>query len=601
MTEPIVHTLRFPDPAGHLAAVVTELATGGASEIELMMAVWTPGSYLVREFSRHLEGLTATGDDGGERLVTRTAKNRWRVACDGCARVRLRYRLYCHEPSVRTNFVDPEFALLNGAATFLTAVDDGAPAVCPHLVRVVPAAGWRRVISPLPAAPEGPGAEGEAVFLAADFDTLVDSPLYAGSGELRELTVDDVRYVLVDQGGDGFWDGDRAARDTAAVAAALHRFWGEVPYRRYVLFNLVTEGRGGLEHRDSTVLRTSRFKAGTRKGWLDWLGLVCHELFHAWNGKRLRPVELGPFDYQREVYTEQLWAVEGFTAYYDDLLVHRAGLSLAHEYLARLSENLEYLAATPGRHAMPLTAASFNAWIEHYRPDEHSVNRAVSYYRKGAVVAWLLDARIRGATGGRRSLDDVMQRAYRRWSGERGYTAEDLFSVVAEVADEATAGWLAEAVGTAGELDLSPALGGLGLELVEAPRTGDEPGRAPGPAGDEEPAAWLGAETACREGRLWVSAVHRGTPAAAAGLSAGDELLAIDGFRLPPDGLAERLAAYRPGRPATLLVARRKRLQELAVRFGAEPSRKWRLAVDPEAGPGPVAQRAAWLAGRRSP
>ena len=258
-------------------------------------------------------------------------------------------------------------------------------------------------------------------------------------------------------------------------------FWGAAPYPRYVIFNLLTESGGGLEHKNACTLMSSRWKSRTREGYLDWLGLVSHEFFHAWNGKRLRPVELGPFDYEREVYTRGLWMVEGITSYYGDLMVRRAGFSTRKEYLKALGKTIEGVQTTPGRLVQSLDESSFDAWIKLYRRDENTGNSGVSYYTKGEVVAFLLDAKIRRATGGQRSLDDAMRLAYQRYSGERGYRPEEMRKVFEEVAGTGLGPWLAPRRRNRRGARL---LGGPRL-VRPALRAGEEGGggRAPGAAG----------------------------------------------------------------------------------------------------------------------
>ncbi len=603
MDDVISYTLRFPDAANHRVEVEASIPAGGAESVELMMAVWTPGSYLVREFARNVETLSAEGDDGAALGVEKARKNRWRVETGGAERVTVRYRLYCREMSVRTNFVDAGFALLNGAPTFVTRLDEGRPAAGPYRVRVELPGGWETAVTAL--------AEDGGAFVAADYDTLVDAPIYAGSPLVDRFEVEGAEVVLVHEGGGEVWDAARARRDFEAIARTQAALWGTVPFARYVVLNLVTESGGGLEHRDSTVLMTSRWKARTEEGWRDWLGLASHELFHAWNGKRLRPAALGPFDYEREVYTPSLWFVEGVTSYYDDLLVHRAGLSTREQFLEGLGEVVESVQTTPGRLVQPLDDASFDAWIKFYRRDENTPNSGISYYRKGALVAWLLDARIRRATDGAQSLDDLLRAAWSRWSGERGYTAADLRALVAELAGEGTATWLDGALGEAAELDYAPALEWFGLELGEKEdkASGREPVATEGPDADEagparreagakeedEPAAWLGAETEVRDGRLVVTEVRRATPAFAAGVNVEDELLAIDDYRVPPRELAERLKAYRPGDAVSLLVARRERLLRLAATFGAEPEKAFYPRPATDAGDDRHRRLDAWL------
>jgi len=341
---------------------------------------------------------------------------------------------------------------------------------------------------------------------------------------------------------------------------------------------------------------TSRWKARTREGRLDWLGLAGHELFHAWNVKRLRPVELDRFDYERVVYTQGLWMAEGLTSYYDDLLIARAGLATQEEYLKRLSKHVDTLQASPGRLVQSLRAASFDAWIKYYRRDENFVNTGTSYYTKGAVVGFLLDARIRRATRGERSLDDVLRLAWRRYSGEHGFTEAQFRQLVEEVAGRAAGDWLERAVGAADELEYREALDWLGLRFT-LDRARDDGGAEEAEEPRKEPAGWLGIETEVQKGRLTVTEVKRGTPAYQAGVNAGDEILAIGDYRVPPDAWTERLKAFRPGERATLLLARRERLTRLPVTFGEKPARRWKLEVEPKATAEQTAHLAAWLRG----
>lgn len=581
MLEPVSYVVRFPEPHTHYCDVEALIPTEGQPAVELMMAVWAPGSYMVREFSRHIEALSAATEAGSPLSVEKTRKNRWRVVTRGAPRVRVRYRVYAREMSVRTNFVDAGFAILNGAPTFLTRV--GAESR-PHDVRVVLPPAWKEVVCPLPPPP------GEATgFRAADFDTLVDSPLYAGNAPVYRFEVDGKPHQLVNEGEDALWDGPRSAADVERIVREEAAFWGHLPYDRYVFFNLITEASGGLEHKSSTVLMTSRWRPHTREGAVGWLGLAAHELFHAWNVKRLRPAALGPFDYENEVYTRDLWIPEGITSYYEDLVVHRAGLSTRKELLKRLSKEIEALQTAPGRQVQSVEDASFDAWIKYYRQDENFPNSGVSYYTKGGVIAFLLDTRIRRATDGRASLDDVLRRAYARFSGPHGFRSEDFRAVAGEVAGTDLAPWFHRALETTEELDYREALDWYGLRFVESKKKKEDE--------DEDRAGWLGCEVEIQGAKLTVTQVKRGTPAYAAGLNVGDEILAVGDYRTPPtlDGWKERLKAYPPGTQNALLVARREHLLRLPVTFGEEPRLAWKLEEDPEATPEQQAHLDAWL------
>jgi predicted metalloprotease with PDZ domain len=381
--EPIRYTLSFPAPHTHYVDVAASVPTSGQPHVELMMAVWTPGSYLVREYERHVEDVTAQTPDGRDLAVEKTAKNRWRIATGGLPAIVVEYRVYGREMSVRTNWIESRFAFLNGAATFLTLADKTPR---PHEITIVPAEGWTTSLTGLSVADE------PHRYCAPDYDTLVDSPMLVGTPAVYDFVVNGVTHSLVNEGESGVFDGERAAGDVEAIVREHLRMWGTMPYDRYVFLNLITEAGGGLEHRNSAVLMTSRWATRTRKAYIGWLELVSHEFFHVWHIKRLRPIELGPFDYEREAYTRSLWAVEGITEYYGHLLLHRAGLTTRDEFLEALSEKIDALQTTPGRLVQSVAQASYDAWIKLYRPDENTPNTSISYYTKGAVIAFLLDA-----------------------------------------------------------------------------------------------------------------------------------------------------------------------------------------------------------------
>jgi predicted metalloprotease with PDZ domain len=571
--EAIVYTLRFPAPHTHYVEVEARVPADGRADIELMMPVWTPGSYLVREFARHVERLAATTPQGAALPVVRTRKNRWRITTGGAPVVVVQYGVYCREMSVRTNWVDAGFALLNGAPTFITIAGDHAR---PHEIKVDLPPSWQRTVSPLDPAGASPHH-----YVAPDYDTLVDSPLLVGNPAIHEFEEAGVRHVLASEAEGGVWDGPRSARDVQAIVRANLRLWGSLPYPRYVFFNMLTEAGGGLEHANSTVMMSHRWRTGTRRDYLGWLGLVSHEYFHAWNVKRLRPLELGPFDYENEVHTTSLWVAEGFTDYYDGLLVLRAGLSRREDYLEQLGNGIRELQTTPGRLAVSLSSASWDAWIKQYRPDENTPNTNVNYYTKGGIVAFLLDAHVRRLTGGARSLDDVMRLAYARYSGARGYTQDQFRQTASEVAGADLEAFFGSAVDSTDELSYGEALDWYGLQFRTVEARADK--------------GWIGAATKNDAGRLVVTQVRRGTPAHEAGLNVDDEIVAIGDYRVRPEQLEARLEQYRPGQVVSLLIARREQLLRIEVTLGTEPPRGWALEVRPDATPEQQAHLAAWL------
>ena len=579
--EPIRYVLTFPAPHTHYVEVEASIPAGGPT-VELMMPVWTPGSYLVREYARHVEAVAARDEAGGPLAVEKSAKNRWRIQSGGRPRVTVTYRVYGREMSVRTNWIDAGFALINGAPTFLTVAGELAR---PHEVTVTLPPAWTQAQSALPPLPGPPHR-----FRAPDYDTLVDSPMVLGNPSVYEFFVDGKPHALVNVGEAGVFDGTRAARDLEQVVLEHRRMWGTLPYERYLFLNMITEAGGGLEHASSSVLMTSRWATRTRKAYVSWLQLASHEFFHAWNVKRLRPVELGPFDYERENTTRSLWVVEGITDYYGDLAVHRAGLADQKEFLEALSDSVKTLQTTPGRQVQAIELSSYDAWVRHYRPDENSPNVAVSYYTKGYVLAWLLDARIRELTKGAKSLDDVMRTAYGLYSGARGYTQQEFQAVAEQVAGVSLTDFWAQGVSGVAELDYARALATLGLRFkpVEPPKDGEKDG----------PKAHLGAVTRTENGRLLVSQVPRGTPAFEAGLNVEDEIVGVDDFRVQADQWSSRLEQYRPGDAISLLVARRGRFERLTATLGVAPAAAWTVEPDPVAPAPSKARMTDWLAGR---
>ena len=573
---PVRYTVRFPAPHTHYIDVEAWFPAAGRPTVELFMPVWTPGSYLVREYARHVDDLRASAE-GRALAVEKVAKNRWRIETGGAPEIAVRYRVYAREMTVRTNYVGAEFALINGAATFMTL--RGGQARAHHVALELPPA-WTRSMSGLEES--GPAHH----YLAADFDALVDSPIVAGAPNVYEFTVRGVPHFLVNVGGDELWDGVRAAADVQKIVEAQAAFWGGLPYRKYVILNILSEGSGGLEHRNSTVLMTSRWKMRTRRAYVDWLGLVSHELFHVWNVKRLRPIELDRIDYEAENYSRLLWVVEGFTSYYDNLLALRAGVITRDEYLSELAGQIRELQATPGRLAQPVEDASYDAWIRYYRQDENTPNTTISYYTKGAVIAFLLDIEIRRRTAGARSLDDVLGAAHRQHGDGSGFTSAELRAVASQIAGDDLEPFFRHAVESTDELDYSGVCW-LGLRLRQEPRA---------------PGAWLGLALAAGRGtlkddggRLIVTQVRRGTPAFDAGVNVDDEILALGGYRVRPNQWASRLEAFAVGERATLLVSRRDRLISLGVVFGEEPPGPGRLEADPDAAAEGQARLAAWL------
>jgi predicted metalloprotease with PDZ domain len=574
------YRLSMPEPHAHLFHVEL-FVDRPREEVEVVFPVWTPGSYLVREFARHVEGATA-GDGAGHALpLTRVDKYRFLVRAAGAQRVVLRFRVYANELTVRTAHLDGTHGYLNPAAV-LPYVRGRQEE--PHVVEVASPAGWH-VSTAL--------AGGPIQFTARDYDELADSPMEIGTHRtLRFLAMGKAHEIAL--WGRGNLDEDAFVNDARRIVDALGGMMGGLPFERYLfIVHLADRRRGGLEHAASTTLQLARAGFFPRKEYEESLGLLAHELFHAWNVKRLRPAAFVPYDYAREQYTRLLWWFEGATSYYEQVALVRAGIMPAKRWLEALGQALTSLERTPGAAKMSLEEASLLAWVKHYRPDENTPNSAVSYYLKGELVSFALDLALRRQG---RSLDELLRELHGRYE-KTGVPEDGVERVAAELLGaDAARGFFDRFV--RGTEPLALELDAIGLRLRRRAAQGlDDKGGTPGK--EEEGSAragWLGAEIPAGP-KLLVASVREGSPAHRAGLYAGDEIVAEDGFRIERAVMWDRLQERGPGGKLRLTVFRRDELLPVEVVLGEPPEDA--IWLERVAQPTP-AQRAAyesWSAG----
>ena len=576
------YRLLVPEPKSHLLAV--ELAVENVHEAaSLVMPSWTPGSYLMREFPRNVVQFEAT--DGARRPLSwrKTDKNTWRVDAPADGTLRARWVVHADELSVRTSHVDATHAYVNGASVFLYMEGRRHE---PAEIEVVAPQGWR-VTTALPA------LEGTR-FRAADYDELVDSPLEIGIHDVVEWEIHGVTHRFA-VWGRGNLDPRKLAEDTTRIVLAERDLFGILPYPAFTFFlHLASGPGGGLEHRASTSLLADRWSF-RGPPYESFLGLVAHELFHAWNGKRIRPAALGPFDYTRENYTRDLWVVEGITTYYTDLLLRRSGLISQQRYLEKLAEAISRFQTLPGRAVQPLADSSFDTWIKFYRPDANTPNATISYYQKGALTALLLDLEIRRATENARSLDDLMRLLWERYGApDQGFAEGAVEAAAAEVAGTDLRAFFDHALRSTAELDYAGALAAAGLALLPAHQAA--PAGAAAPPAPPPQESRTGLTLRVDGGRVMVVNVLAGSAAWQAGVSPGDELVALDGFRVPaPEWLNARLVERAPGSRAALTVFRRDELVTLALQVDLGPPPRFVLRPLPDATPAQQAVLADWL------
>lgn len=558
------YQIAMPDPASHLFEITLRFEQVNRQDPWLLQfPVWTPGSYLVRDYARFGQDFRAVMLRGSQVEIVpcrKTDKHTWQIPPDPSLEQRVilqvQYRLYAHELTVRTNHLDPSHGYFNGAATFLYAPERRQE---PLLLTVqLPDPAWQ-VATCLAQLHRDP----QSVTLWADsFDQVVDSPVEVGIHQQRNFEVMGKPHQLV-VWGEGNIDLDQVVQDIQQIVPATADYFGsELPYERYLfLLHLSAHGFGGLEHRDCTSLLYSRFGFRQVESYRRFLALVAHEFFHVWNVKRLRPLALETYDYQQESYLTCLWFCEGATSYYENRILLKRGLINSEQFLTLLSERITRFEQAPGKLVQALSESSFDTWIKLYRPHENTANSQVSYYLKGAIVCWLLDLQIRHQSQGSHCFDDVMLDLWQRFGrSEKGYTDQDLQQACEQAAGGSLEDWFAHYIDSPQPLDYSRHLDPFGLILKSAYSSPD-------------PAPYLG--LACREGST-ITAVDMGSPAQRAGIWAGDELLAVEGFRVTGEMLQERLKDYQPGQTVTLTVFQQDQLQTLPVRLDPPcPDRYW--------------------------
>ena len=582
----IAFTVAMPRPHTHLFDIDISIkrgpsATAPAEEL-LVMPVWTPGSYLIREFQRHVQDFEAKDAAGQSLKWEKINKNTWRVVTNGSRDWHATYRVYANELSVRTSELNSSHAYWNSANLlmylegFLTS---------PSTVRVIAPDVWK-VATGLP------GVPGQRnTFRAENFDVLYDSPFEVSNFKTIVFNVKGVPHRIVIDG-EGNYDPERMRRDVQKIVETqVELMGGEIPYRDYTfILHLRTGAGGGLEHANSTSLGYPRFGFAIQRGdrstsaapvqadtpqrdYRGFLSLVSHEFFHLWNVKRIRPDALGPFDYTKENYTKNLWVAEGITDYYADLTLRRAGLITDGEFISANARAIQTLQNTPGRLVQSVEESSFDSWVKYYRPDENSINSQISYYDKGAILGLLLDLEIRKRTNGAKSLDDVLRYLYTEFfKKNRNYTPEDFQKASELAAGGSLEDFFAKYVRGKDELNYNAALEAVGLRLETA---------VPGPTGQPVERVYLGADVRQEQDRLMVTRVYAGSPAYDQGLNTGDQIVALDNARVTREFFNARLAEKKPGDVLNLTIFRFDELSTLLIKLGGRADGTYRIVPLP--------------------
>ncbi|MGX1752816.1 M61 family metallopeptidase [Sphingobacterium sp. NPDC055346] len=541
--------LSFIEPQAHYVEVRMILEGFDQDYLDLKMPVWTPGSYLIREFAKNVEQMKMEDTNGNLLEFDKINKNTWRVHSKG-SQVKVSYRVYSFERSVRTNFVDDQHAFISPAGTFLF-VDgylDHASTVQVDLPSF-----WKKISTGLEL------VEGKLnLFFAENFDILFDSPLEIGNQDSWTFNAAGIphEFAMV---GTANYDKDRLSEDITKIVEVETAIWGSNPNDRYVFItHNYQSSHGGLEHLNSTVLAASRSAYSNNITYNNFLSLVAHEYFHLWNVKRLRPANLGPFNYDEENYTPLLWIFEGFTAYYDNLITRRCGFRNEQEYLNELVSEFNLVLNRPGHKVQSVGLSSFDTWIKQYRPDENSSNVSISYYNKGAMLATMIDISIIAKTNGSKRLDNVLKAAYEKYYliENRGISEKE-FQDLAEEVSGISLKEIFDAVYTTEEIDYNAYFNAIGYQFIDINKENQTPS--------------IGIKVSHQDGRTIIKNVDRNSAAWLDGLNVDDEIVAVNGNRLDPMGreLDQAVINSKIGDPLQILVARDGLMREIMIQLKA--------------------------------
>ncbi len=540
---------------------------------DFKMPAWTPGYYRIMDYAKNIKDFKAEDGAGRPLPWEKTAKNTWRVRSGKAASIVVSYDVYAIARFCADSYLGDDGGFITPAGLFMHVAGRLKD---PVTVSVLPYPDWKSVSTGLDPVAGRPGT-----FTAPDFDTLYDCPILVGNQEI--LTFEAAgRPHMVAAYDLGSADRAKFTGDLKKIVEAAAALMGELPYRHYT-FLLIGPGGGGLEHLNSTAVALNPASLVNPQAYKGWLSFIAHEYFHLFNVKAIRPVALGPFDYDRENYTNMLWVSEGLTVYYEFILLDRAGLMTRDEVLERLGSTIANYENAPGRRHQSATASSFDTWINFFSRGEHSANTTISYYDIGAGLGLLLDLKIREASKGRSSLDDVMRTLYRTFYKEkkRGFTDLEFREVCERAAGVPLDEIFDVYAATVKDWDYAKYLGWAGLAIDLEPRP------APGP--------WFGASTQDQNGSPVVSSVEADSPASLAGLAAQDEILAFDGARVSQRSLAGTIGSHAPGDKVKVLYARRGAMRETAVTLGKKTERSCRITPLPTPTAGQKALFDGWL------
>lgn len=559
----IHHKLSMPEPETHYFHVELELISFSEEELILSLPTWAPGSYLIREFSKNIDLVRAENQKGKALPIEKVAKNKWKITKSPKENVTVKYEYYAFELTVRTSFLDLTHGYLNGTNLFM--YPEGYKELGGKLT-VTPYEGFEHISTALPKLKEGVQSDDRSeTFLFRDYDHLGDSPIEIGNHELFSFDAAGVKHTVAIYGS-GNYNVERLKVDMAKIVEASTDIFGFNPNKEYLFIIHNTQvGSGGLEHLESTTLNVNRW---TYEGsdYLRFLSLVAHEYFHLWHVKRIRPYVLGPFDYDAENYTDLLWVMEGFTSYYDELILRRAGFYTEEEYLSKLMSTLNYVEGTIGNKVQPVAHSSFDAWIKAYRPNENSSNTTISYYSKGHLVCAVLDAMMMKKYKGKKGMDDFLRLLYEKYytKESRGFTEAEFQNELEQFTAQDLTQFFEDHIYGTKTIDYASYFKDLGLDIEMV----------------EGKIQAFGVSTTMKEGKLMVRSVSRGSAAEKAGLSPDDEIIAYNGYRVDQTSFRKFMDGLEVGDEFILIIARGDELMVINADMGMIDAVRYTYELD---------------------
>ncbi|MGC6432625.1 MAG: M61 family metallopeptidase [Crocinitomicaceae bacterium] len=550
----VSYKLSMPKPQNHYFNVEMHLEGVKGKETEIKMPVWAPGSYLVREFSKNLNLVKAFDEKGNPLKIEKNAKNKWIISNSKAKNIIVKYEVYAFELSVRTSFLDLSHGFVSGSGIFMytekTKNQKGK-------LTIIPYKGFKTISTALPKIDKH-------VFEFNNYDHLVDCPIEIGNQKIFEFDAAGVKHTVA-MYGEGNYDIDKLKIDMKKIIESTSAVVGVNPNKNYTfIIHNVVDGQGGLEHMNSTTLSVNRW---TYEGnnYINFLSLVAHEYFHLWNVKRIRPIELGPFNYDEENYTTLLWVMEGFTSYYDELLLYRADFISAEQYINKLSSALNYVEGTVGTRVQPVAHASFDAWIKGYRPNENSSNTTMTYYTRGAILAAYLDALIINKSKGQQSLDNFLQALYTDFyiNKNRGFSEEEFKKALEGFIGDEVDSFFSKYIHGTEVPNYSTIFANVGLDVTYI--------GSPSPS--------LGASFYTKDGKTIIRRIRANSSAENSGLSVNDEIVGCNGYRVDRNSFVDMVSRANVGDQLNVLISREEQLFEIIVTIESYERPKYQLKL----------------------